>query len=364
MKSIAYLVVCLVLLSACSGDIPETKVARRDITEMVFASGILEPDSNYNLTAQTDGYIIELNFKEGDIVSASKILAVIDNKANVITSNSATELLGILNYNATPDAPALKQAEANIAFAKEKMKQDSIQVGRYEKLLQSNSVSKLESENVRISYEASRTNYNVAKQTYASLKLQAEQQLINQRSMANVNSVNKSNNEIRALVSGKVYKKMKQLGDFVRRGEVIAVIGNADNLYARLSIDESSMGKVKVGQEAIVQLNMDKTKNYKGIVTEILPAFDEMTQSFFVKVYFKEALQTKISGVQLQANIIIGSKANVIVIPKPYLDYGNKVIVKGITEPVIVKTGFVSNEWVEIIDGLKEGDVIRLNTKK
>ena len=60
----------------------ETKPEKRDITETVFASGIVEPENKYNLTAQTDGYILALNYKENDIVKEGDIIAVVDNKTN------------------------------------------------------------------------------------------------------------------------------------------------------------------------------------------------------------------------------------------------------------------------------------------
>ena len=109
---------------------------------------------------------------------------------------------------------------------------------------------------------------------------------------------------------------------------------------------------------------MDKEKSYVASISEILPAFDENSQSFYVEAIFKEELTLKISGAQLQANIIVGEKKGALVIPKLYMDYGNKVLVKGGNEPVVIKTGFISGEWIEVLEGLSEGDYVLLNTKK
>jgi multidrug efflux pump subunit AcrA (membrane-fusion protein) len=48
----------------------------------------------------------------------------------------------------------------------------------------------------------------------------------------------------------------------------------------------------------------------------------------------------------------------VLVIPRKFLDYGNKVNVKGQDESVIVTTGFISSDWVEITDGLNPEDIL------
>ena len=63
-------------------------------------------------------------------------------------------------------------------------------------------------------------------------------------------------------------------------------------------------------------------------------------------------------GTQVQANIIIKNKDNVLVIPRNYLGFGNTVLVKSDGE-VKVETGFISNDWVEIINGINEHSVIQ-----
>ena len=124
-----------------------------------------------------------------------------------------------------------------------------------------------------------------------------------------------------------------------------------------LSVDENDISKIKLKQQVVIQLNTQKEKSYHGIVTEIYPAFDEQSQSFYCKVEFIDTLDFKISGTQLQGNIIIENKEDVLVIPRNYLDYGNKVKVKGVGE-ITVETGFISNEWVEILNGLDENSII------
>ena len=358
MKNIISISLIILVLSSCGKKLNEVSPQYKKITETVFASGSLEPYDKYNLTAQSEGYLVKLNFTEGDLVKASDVLAIIDNQQANISEKSASELLAISQFNVSSNAPALKQAESNIALATEKLKQDELQFNRYKKLLETNSVSKLEFENASLALENSKTNLSNLQQAYKLQKQQAEQQLINQESQKNINSFLSGNNNLKAIVGGKVYKKLKETGDYVRRGDVIAVIGNSSNLYARLNIDESNISKIKIGQNVVIQLNSSKNINYDGIVSEILPAFEESSQSFICKVKFSKEPELKISGTQLQANIIIGTKEKAFVIPRSYLDFGNKVSIKGQDEPTIVKTGFISSEWVEIIEGVKESDVL------
>lgn len=352
-----FLFIGLISVSSCGKKTTETKPIRKDVTETVFASGVLVPENQYNLTSLSDGYIKKLNIDEGDIVTKNQLLAIVDNEQSIINAQSAGELLTIAAANTNPNAPALKQAEINVELAKQKLIQDQKQEARYKKLYELNSVSKLEYENMVLNLNNSKTNFLSLQENYKLLKQQADQQLIIQKSQKDANSVSKNYNEIKAIVGGKVYELKKELGDYIRKGDVIAVIGNQEKLYALLSVDESNISKVKLGQKVIIQLNTQLQKNYNGIVTEIYPAFDEQTQSFYCKVEFEDTLNFKISGTQLQGNIIIENKKNVLVIPRNYLGYGNKVKLKGDNE-IIVETGFISNDWVEIVNGLDEKSII------
>ncbi|MBN1649868.1 MAG: HlyD family efflux transporter periplasmic adaptor subunit [Bacteroidales bacterium] len=352
----------LILLSSCGKKNVQTQAIRKNITETVFASGVLVPEDQYNLTSLTEGYIVQLNFNEGDAVTQGELLAVVDNAQNDINAKSSDQLLQIAAANTNPNAPALKQAEINLELAKQKYVQDKKQAERYAALYKTNSVSKLEYENMLLNQENSKTNLNALQENYKLLKQQADQQLIIQKSQKELNQVSKEHNKIRAVVGGKVYTKNKELGDYIRKGDIIAVIGNPKNLYAFLSVDESNISKIKLEQKVLIELNTQKTKVYEGIISEIYPAFDEQTQSFYCKAEFIDSLEFKISGTQLTANIIIGNKENVLVIPRNYLGYGNKVNVKD-SGIISVETGFISNDWVEIKSGIDEKSIL-LTEKK
>ncbi len=361
-KFIIPIVAGLILLNSCGQNDETTKPVRKNITETVFASGVLVPENLYNLTAQSDGYLISLNFEEGDIVETNDLLAVIDNKTYDINSQSADMLLNIAKANTMPSAPALKQIETNLQAAELKMNQDKLQAERYKKLYESNSVSKLEYENMLLAFENSKANYLSLKENYNQQKQFAQQQLITQKSQSQVNKVLQGNNDLRAVVGGKVYTKNKELGDYVKRGEIIATIGNPKDIYAKLSIDESSMSKISLNQKVSVELNTHKGDVLHALITEIYPSFDKQTQSFYCKAVFTDSLIFLISGTQLQANILTEEKENILVIPRSYLDYGDLVNVKG-KGKVKIETGIISTDWVEVKSGIDENTVLILDKR-
>jgi HlyD family secretion protein len=250
------------------------------------------------------------------------------------------------------------QAQNSITLTTLIMEQDLNLLQRYRKLLEANSISKIDFENIEIQYKTSKTNYENAVENYKQLKQQAEQQLISSKAVKKVNETALTKNEIKAVVQGKVFKKYKQVGDYVKRGDVIALIGEANNIYAKINVDESNISKIKVGQEAIIQLNTEIGKNYKGVVSEIYPQFDDATQSFFCKIKFIDTLDFRIVNTQLQCNIITGIQKNALLIPRNYIDFGGYVQIIGKKEKTKVTTAFVGGEWVQILSGIDENSVL------
>ena len=357
MKKMYVLILLAISIFSCGKKTETATVQRKDITEMVFATGSLKADDEYLVAAQADGYLKSVNFEEGDVINAGKVLAVIDNRQSIVNVNQTAKLLAIAKANAKESAPLIQQIRININLAKEKLKQDELQAERLRKLLESNSIAKVEYENAALTVLNTKANIKALEEQIAQLQINANQQVIVQQQQNEVSNAIADFNQIIAYVSGKVYKKRKQLGDYVKKGDVIAVVGNPNNIYANLSIDESNMSKIKLGQNLVIQLNTNTQKTYKAQLAEILPSFDEATQSFYVKAFFTENLDFTITGTQLQANIIIGEKKNVLVIPRSYLGYGNKVLVEK-KKSVDVKTGIISTDWVEITGGLTENQSI------
>lgn len=348
----------LLILSSCRGKVSETRPSFKDLTDLVFAPGVLEADDQYSITAQTDGYLVKMNFKEGTMVEKGQLLAVIDNDQNIINVQSASRLHVISRENTLSSAPALQKIKANLQSAGAKLNLDQQQTERYRRLYESNSVSKTEYENARLTLANSQATFAALQLQYQEQEVLALKDEIAQRQARDVNQVISQQNQLKALHAGKIFIKHKHLGDYVRKGDVIATIGNPASIYARLNVDETSMSRLKIGQSILVKLNTNKGKIYNAVLQQILPAFEETSRSFLVKAYFKEKPELDIIGTQLEANIVTGTKKNAMVIPALFLGYGNKVTLKEGEKSVLVQPGIMSTDWVEILSGLKKNEII------
>lgn len=356
MKNIV-IILSLLTIFSCNKT-KEEKPIVQDIKELVFASGQLEWDDSYNLTAQTDGVLQYTNFDVGTSISKGNIIAKIENQTNEINTQTAQEQLVISNENLTDNSPALQQLQQNIQYAESKYKQDKTQEERYKRLYESQSVAKVEYENMQLNSKNSLANLNALKKQAGQILQSAKQQQIATKGQLKNNRVIQNYNSIVVTESGTVVKKYKTTGDYVRKGDVIATIANSNKLEAILNVDENSIGKIKIGQSVYVSLNSNKDDILNGKISEILSAFDEKTQSFICKVIFDKSIQNSIFGTQLEANILVEEKKNALLIPRSYVGFGNKINVKGKNEYVIIKPGIISTEYVEVLSGISKNDVI------
>jgi len=340
--------------TSCGPQIEETQPVRKNVTETVFASGSLEAKGMYQLTARTSGYLTQLPFEEGQVVKVGQVLAVIENAENIINTQGANQLLEIAKSNTESSAPQLRQAEHDIEIRKGQMEQDKLTAERYKRLWESNSIARIDYEKAQLTYETSQRNYESALENYRRISRDANQQVVSSQTNVDIYSTAMGKNQVKAVIEGKVYRKFKEVGDYVKQGEVIAEIGSPSVMYAQVNVDESSISRIELGQEAVVQLNIDRDRTFRGVVREIDPAFDEATQSFLCNIYFLDPMDFGIVNTQLQANIIVGEQEDALLIPRNYLEHGGFVQVKGQEEKTPVTTQFVSNEWVQVTSGIDE----------
>lgn len=354
MKTQLSILALLVLLTGCQQEFEDTTPIRKDVTEAVFASGKLAARGTYNLIAKADGYLVAMDFEAGDIVEQGAVLAVIDNEETRVNNEGSGELLAIAESNASKTSPALRQAQVSIEIAEAQYTQDSLQAARYATLWAQNSVARVDYERAQLAAQNARKNLEAAIETQSQLERDVEQQLINSRMNFELSAASLKQVAVRAVVPGKVYQKYKEVGDYVGRGTVIATIGHPTDIYAEVQIDESAIADVKIGQPAIVQLNTNPNESLQAVVNEILPTFNEASQSYTARLTFLDAPGFRIVGTQLQSNIVVAQMDNALLIPRKYLDFNGNVQLKATGEKVSVKTKTVSNEWVQVLEGIDE----------
>ncbi len=350
----------LLLIAGCKPKFDETSPRMGPVTEAVFASGSIEPKDAYTLTSLFDGFIVHAYVVENDIVRDGQLLFQLDNRQQQTQVKIAETNMQYARINAADNSPSLLQVKAQIDASRARMQNDSLTLSRYQRLLTTNSVSKQDVDNARTTYQSSLASYQADLENYRATEDKVKQDLQNTHSQLQNAVAGNQYYDLVAIGPSKVYQIFKKQGDLVRKGDQVAQLGNPDSIVINLDVDEGSISRVQLGQQVLVELNTEKNKTYEAQVSKIYPHFNETSQSYKVEVRFLKEMPGLISGTQLQANIITNRKENAMLIPHVYVMPGDRVLVKHDKkmDTASIKTGIVSDDWIEVLSGLSSSDII------
>ena len=362
MKQSPNIVTCCVLLlvfSACQRD-PETRPQRRDIVDAVFASGNIEKKDQYKVIANTDGYLKAAYVSEGDTVRKGQLLFQLYGQIQQTQVLNARDNYRFAVSNYDPHSPQLEQLNLQIGQARVKYVLDSTNFRRYQRLLPGHAVAQVDYDNAQLTMQASGNSLQVLEKNRADLERNLSLSKDNALAQLRIQNQNNDYYQLPAASNGVVLSVVKKVGELVRKGDVLAEVG-AGRVIVKLFIAEDDIRQVEVNQRVLVSLNTAKDSIYEAAITKIYPSFDDSDQSFIAEAAFSGGFPPGLrDGTQLQANIVIGEKKGVLVIPTIYLETGDKVILKNGHKEVAVKTGIRNLDYTEILDGLAEDQVIVL----
>jgi macrolide-specific efflux system membrane fusion protein len=349
------MVVAISLLSSCNNK-ETTTPTRKNIEDTVFASGFIEQENQYTISARADGILTTIRVSEGDIITNNTTVAVLKSD---VQNNQVADAQAIYNNavtNASADASTLQQIQTKINQAKTQLSLDKTNYERFKYLRAKNSVSQLDFEKVELQYNASKNNLlglqDGYKATTSDLKLNKKRSLVQvntQKAILNDYKLNSS-------ISGTVINVFKKQGELVNRGEAVAEIGSGA-FVIKLFVAEDDIKKVSRNQAVSVHLNTNPNETFKAKISKIYPSFNTKEQSYLVEAQFHQVPNKIFSGSQLQANIETGSRKNVLVIPTAYLIRENDVVLEN-EEERSIKIGRKNSNWTEVISGISEEDVL------
>lgn len=356
MKTIAALLLVFALAS-CGGKNETVHPEKKDLTQAVYASGKIFPKGDYKVSARLPGYVQEILVKIGDTVKAGQPLLRIRSEISDINVAAAKNQYQLASRNASENGPVLSALKQEVSAAESKYNLDSTNYKRYENLLKSNSASQLQFDQAKVQFENSRAQWNKAKYNYASTRDRLRTESQNAKLQLDAQTSNQGDYTINSVVSGKVYDIIPKIGDLVNSQMPLIEIGSANEFEVELSIDETDISFVVVGQEVLYEIDAYKDQPLTGTVLEIYPRISpgNKTAKIIASVSLKPEMVVY-SGMSIESNIIIAEKKSVLVIPREYVKPGNLVNVKGKDEPVKITVGASDLEYMEVVSGLTESD--------
>lgn len=340
------------LLFSCGEEQEKIVPQKMSLTESVYASVTIQPDSLYQVYAAVGGILDQNMVDEGDVVLKGTPLLQIINNAPKLTTENAKLSLQLASQNFSGSSAILKALEDEIQAAILSFQNDSINFFRQKRLWEQQIGSKVEYDNRKLAYELSRNKLNLLRSRYARTKNELQTQVLQARNNYESSQINTMDFTVTSKINGKVYALLKEPGEIVSTMEPLAAVGSASVFLIKMLVDEVDIVKLKVGQKTLVTLDAYPSIVFTAQVAKIYPRKDERSQTFTVEAVFNDPPKTLYPGLAGEGNIIVAEKENVLTIPKTYVIEGNKVrTVNGVVE---VSLGLQNLAMVEVLGGIDE----------
>lgn len=380
------------------------KAQKRTIIEVVNASGKIFPEVEVKVSPDISGEITELTVQEGDTVKKGQLLARIYADIYNLQRDQAS-------YGVDQSKAQVANSQAGLDALQAQFEQAQRNYDMQKKLFDEKVISKSEYNVAEANLKTARANYNAARQGIKSVTASV------QSAKANLSRANKDlgRTAIVAPMDGvvsllNVKKGEKVAGNSFNVGTEILRIANMDKIEVRVDVGESDIPKVKLGDSALVEIDAYSDRKFKGIVTQIASSNNGAASQNVLATTSTDVTQYKVyvrllpesytdllgkgtfpfrPGMSANADIQTKTQTNVLSIPinavttrdkndstqtdiKPVEEDATapattiddlEVVVfvadkDGKVKKVKVKTGIQDINYIEIIEGLKEGEEV------
>jgi HlyD family secretion protein len=239
------------------------KAAKKDITEIVTASGKVYPEVEVKISPDVSGEIVDLKVQEGDSVTKGQLLAMV--YADIYATQRDQAAAGVAQQLAQ-----VENASASLGSFKARLDQAERQYQRQKQLFQEKVISKLE-------YEQSENTYLTAKADYAAAQQSIKSgQAAVASAKASLQRADKDlgRTSVFAPMSGivsllNVKKGERVVGNSMMAGTEMMRIADMRVIEVRVDVGENDVPKVKIGDSAIVEVDAYNKRKFKGVVTQI-----------------------------------------------------------------------------------------------
>ena len=317
-----------------------TRVAFKELQEYLHVVGTVQPiDTRIgHVRPLTRGRVQRVDVRVGDRVSAGQALATFDNI-------EAGEVLAQYQ-GALAELRRLKLQQASAQRIAE----------RNNELSDLGAIAKKNAELSRVEAQSAQDSVRVQESVVAGLVSRLRRFGVEQVNVSNPSTV------IRAPFAGVVIKAQTAPGDVFDADRELFSIADLSHVWVQAEVYEQDLGRVKVGQPAVITVDTYPGEKFQGQVTYLGDILDPQTRTARVRC------EVANPGIRLKldmfASIELPTHFNrrALVVPASAIQHlnGNSVVFIRKTptgfEVRPVKTGKTLDEETEIQSGLQEGE--------
>ena len=362
MKSLRIVAVCLLSLAltvsiACGGgeDVSQqtVEVEREDLLITVSGSGNLDVSDEMKLSFGIGGKIDKIHIEEGDKVKEGEVLAELDTNALELALTQAEA--AVVQAEAAP--VQVKAAQAQALAAKDDAEYSLSQL---KKVLRAShdrvKVAESYLDAAELQLEAAESQLKAAESQLETAKRAVTE---TQRQLDETN--------ITAPFDGVVASVYVDEGDTISPATKILHLVNLTTMELKAEVDEIDIADVEPGQRTIIEIDALPALQLEGKVISIslLPQVEAGVVVYEVKIGLDVPPDSGLKvGMSATADIVINERSNVLLVPSRAItqdSQGNPVVKLMVNEEIEerpVVTGISDGFQTEIVDGLKEGEVV------
>lgn len=168
----------------------------------------------------------------------------------------------------------------------------------------------------------------------------------------------------RSPVSGIVMEKKAVQGMRFMPGDSLYQVADLSSVWVIADVYEQDIALVRTGSKAKVSISAYPDKSFEGTITYVYPTLKPETRTVPVRLEIANPRQLLKPAMFAQVELPVGGKAKVLTVPNSaVIDSGTRQIVlvqlaEGRFEPRAVKLGSRTDTYVEVMDGVKEGEQV------
>jgi HlyD family secretion protein len=350
--------VLAVLGIACRQSSTDITPVRHDITESVYASGVVKAGGQYEVFSSYSGILVQNLVRPGDTVSKGAPLFVVDNTISSLTVENARISAELMREKTGPASNMLLELEKRLSLAKEKMTNDSMLFVRQQNLWNQQVGSQLDLEKRSLAYSASVTEFESLRLQFSQTKSELEKSYRQALNNLRISEKQQDDFTVRSSINGTVYSTLREPGEWIGFQTPLGVVGETGRYELELQVDEYDIVKVKPDQRIFITMDSYRGQMFEAKVNRIEPFLNPRTRTFTIYATFVTTPEIIYPNLSVEANILTTVHENALTIPASHL-VRDKFVIMASGDTVEVKTGIRNLQWVEILDGLTEGSLIR-----
>jgi multidrug efflux pump subunit AcrA (membrane-fusion protein) len=376
-----------ICLAGCSGtesadkepvvSVQAEPAQRTNIQQKVSAEAVLYPIHEAAITPKVSAPVLKFDVNRGDHVRAGQLLAVLENKdlAAAVTENRGVYEQAQGDYANTVASTLPQQVQA----AQSDAENAKAALGAAQRLYDSSknlydqgALAKRQLDQAQVALIQAQTQEQAAEQKLQ--KMEAVSNAAQQKSAAGQLAAAQGKyqgaqaqlaySEIRSPIDGVVTDRPLYQGEMATAGTPLITVMDVSRIVARAHIPESQAERLKAGDPAEIS-SLHGTDKISGKVTIVSPALDPNSTTVEIWAEAQNPNGQFKAGASVNVSMVSKTAAHAIVVPKSALlvdpKEGSSVMVVGSdghAHQRKVQTGIQEDDRVEIVQGLKEGEVV------